>query len=82
MHLPPEMLSRRSQPTRFNVVIMYEDFGTGKRAKKALDYVAKELGNDLEFRRSMWRLDVLQEPKLNAIVGRSDQDFVGHHQRR
>jgi hypothetical protein len=48
MHLPPEMLSRRGQPTRFNVVIMYEDFGTGKRAKKALDYVAEELGNDLE----------------------------------
>jgi hypothetical protein len=47
MHLPPEMLSRRSQPTRFNVVIMYEDFGTRKRAKKALDYVAEELGNDL-----------------------------------
>ena len=48
MHLPPEMLmlSRRSQPTRFNVVILYEDFGTGRRAKKGLDYVAEELGND------------------------------------
>jgi hypothetical protein len=68
MHLPPEMLSRRGQPTRFNVVIMYEDFGTGKRAKKALDYVAEELGNDLEFRHSMWRLDILQEPKLNAMA--------------
>jgi len=68
MHLPPEMLSRRSQSTRFNVVIMYEDFGTGKRAKKALDYVAEELGNDLEFRHSMWRLDILQEPKLNAMA--------------
>ena len=68
MHLPPEMLSRRGQPARFNVVIMYEDFGTGKRAKKALDYVAEELGNDLEFRHSMWRLDILQEPKLNAMA--------------
>jgi hypothetical protein len=68
MHLPPEMLSRRSHPTRFNVVIMYEDFGTGRRAEKGLDYVAEELGNDLEFRHSMWRLDILQEPKLNAMV--------------
>jgi hypothetical protein len=58
MHLPPEMLSRRSPPGRFNVVIMYEDFGTGKRAKKALDCVAEELGNNLECRHSMWRLDV------------------------
>ena len=68
MHLSPEMLSRRSQPTRFNVVIMYEDFGTGRRAKKGLDYVAEELGNDLEFRHSMWRLDILQKPKLNAML--------------
>jgi len=44
------------QPTPFNVVIMYEDFGTGMRAKKGLDYVAEELGNNLEFRHSMWRL--------------------------
>ena len=25
MHLPPEMLSRRSPPARFNVLIMYEN---------------------------------------------------------
>jgi hypothetical protein len=69
MHLPAEMLSgRHSQPTRFNVVIFYEDFGTGVRAKKGLDYVAEELGNDLEFRHSMWRLDVLQEPKLDPMA--------------
>ncbi len=58
----------RSPPTPFNVVIMYEDFGTGKRAKKGLDYVAGELGNNLEFRHSMWRLDILQNPKLNALA--------------
>ena len=69
MHLPPEMLSRRqSPPPRFYVVTMYEDFETGTRAKKGLDYVAEELGNDLEFRHSMWRLDVLQEPKLNVMA--------------
>jgi hypothetical protein len=63
------MLSgERSPPTRSNVVIMYEDFGTGMRAKKGLDYVADELGNDLEFRHSMWRLDILQDPKLNVLA--------------
>jgi hypothetical protein len=52
--LSREMLSgHRSPPTPFKVVIMYEDFETGKRAKKGLDYVAEELGNDLEFRHSM-----------------------------
>ena len=49
--LSQEMLSGdRSPSTPFNVVIMYEDFETGKRAKKGLDYVDEELGNDLEFR--------------------------------
>ena len=58
----------RNPPTPFNVLTMYEDFGTVKRAKKALDYVAEELGNDLEFRHSMWRLDILQDPKLNVLA--------------
>src|SRR5260370_30881161 len=58
----------RSPSTPFNVVIIYEDFGTGKRAKKGLDYVAEEVGNDLEFRHSMWRLDILQDPKLNVLA--------------
>src|SRR5260370_31049807 len=58
----------RSPPTPFNVLIMYEDFGTGERAKKGLDYVVEELGNDLEFRHSMWRLDILQDPKLNVLA--------------
>jgi hypothetical protein len=47
VHLFPEMLyGGRSSPTPFNVVIMYEDFGTGKRAEKALDYVAEGLGKE------------------------------------
>src|ERR1700730_13662199 len=67
--LSQEMISGdRSPPTPFNVVIMYEDFGAGKRAKKGFDYVVEELGDDLEFRHSMWRLDILQDPKLNALA--------------
>jgi hypothetical protein len=58
----------RSPPATFNIVIMHEDFGTGKRAKKGLDYVTEELGDDLEFRHTMWRFDILQDPKLNALA--------------
>jgi hypothetical protein len=58
----------QSPLTPFNVLIMYEDFGTGKRAKGALDYVAEELGNDFEFRNTMWRLDVLKDPKVNILA--------------
>jgi hypothetical protein len=59
----------QSTPTPFNVLIMYEDFGTGQRSKKGLDYVVEELGNEFEFRHSMWRLDILQDPKLNILAG-------------
>jgi hypothetical protein len=69
LKLSQEMLSGDPSPSiPFNVVILYEDFGAGKRAKKGLDYVAEELGNDLEFRHSMWRFDILQDPKLNVLT--------------
>jgi hypothetical protein len=67
--LSPDIFSgQRSPPTLFNVVILHEDFSTGKRAQKGLDYVAEELGNDMEFRHSMWRLDVLQEPAASVMA--------------
>jgi hypothetical protein len=61
----------RSPPARFNVVIMYEDIETRKQAKKGLDYVAEEFGNDLEFRHSMWELDDLQDPNLSVRAASS-----------
>ena len=38
----PEILSRRSPSAHFDVLIMYEDFGTGAQ-KKVSDQVAGEL---------------------------------------
>ena len=56
----------RTPPARFNVVIMYEDPGTRKQAKKGLNYVAEEFGSDFDIRHWMWRLDNLQDPKLSV----------------
>ena len=61
----------RSSPAIFNVVLIYEDFETRERARKSLDYLGQEFGNDCEFRHSMWRLDILQDPKLNALAAPS-----------
>jgi hypothetical protein len=47
---------------------MYEDFGTGKRAKRGLDYVAEELRDNFEFSYTMWRFDILQDAKLNLLA--------------
>jgi hypothetical protein len=70
--LSPEMPSgERSSPATFNVVLIYEDFETRERARKSLDYLGQEFGNDFEFKHTMWRLDVLQDPKLNALAAPS-----------
>jgi hypothetical protein len=61
-------LGERILPAIFNVVLIYEDFETRERAKKSLDYLGQEFGNDCEFRHSMWRLDILQDAKLNVLA--------------
>jgi hypothetical protein len=53
---------------RFNVVIIYEDFETGKAAKRTYDYLVSNLGEDCEFNNQMWKFDVLSIPKLAAIA--------------
>lgn len=58
----------RRPPTQFNVMIIYENCETGKLAKRGLDCVIEELGKDLEFRYTMWRFDILQDPKLNLLA--------------
>ena len=61
----------RSLPAIFNVVLIYEDFETRERAKKGLDYLGEEFGNEFEFRHSTWRLDILQDPTLNVLAAPS-----------
>lgn len=48
----------------FNVVIAYEDFETGKLAKRTYDYLLKHLGDDCELCHQMWKFEVLGLPRL------------------
>jgi hypothetical protein len=52
----------------FKVVIAYEDFETGKHAKRACDFLAGKLGPDCRFSDQMWKFDVLSIPKLREIA--------------
>jgi hypothetical protein len=52
----------------FNVVIAYEDFETGKHAKKTYDFLVENLGRDCQFSNQMWKFDVLSVPKLREIA--------------
>jgi hypothetical protein len=53
---------------RFNVVIAYEDFETGKHAKRTYDFLVENLGSDCHFTNQMWKFDVLSIPKLREIA--------------
>jgi hypothetical protein len=61
-------LRYQSPPTPLTVFIIYEDFGTGKRAKRAVEYVARESRDQFDISQSMWRLDILQNPELNFLA--------------
>jgi hypothetical protein len=52
----------------FNVVIAYEDFESGKHAKRTYDYLAEHLGQDCQFSNQMWKFDVLTIPKLRQLA--------------
>jgi hypothetical protein len=57
-----------SLPT-LNVVIAYQDLGTGKHAKRTYDFLVEHLGSDCQFHNQMWNFDILSIPKLREIAG-------------
>ena len=47
-----------------NVVVAYEDFGTGKRAMHIYNRLAQEFQQDYRFKVDFWKFDSLVAPKL------------------
>jgi len=52
----------------FDVLIAYEDLETGKRAKKAYDFLVENLGGDCRFTNRMWKFEVLGIPNLREMA--------------
>jgi len=67
--LSPVSLDLEFNPV-FNVVIVYEDFESGKQARKTYDYLVENLGTDCQFENQMWKFDVLRIPKLREMAAR------------
>jgi hypothetical protein len=67
----------------FNVVIAYEDFETGKQAKRTYDFLVENLGQDCQFSNQMWKFEVLGVPKLREMaahdVAMADIVIVSSH---
>jgi hypothetical protein len=58
-----------ANPT-FNVLIAYEDFETGKHARKTYDFLVGNLGQGCQFTNQMWKFDVLSIPRLRDLAAR------------
>jgi hypothetical protein len=67
---PPSTLVEADSAPPFNVLIVYEDFETGKHAKRTYDYLAENLGNECQLTNQMWKFDALSIPKLREIAVR------------
>ncbi|MHB8520909.1 MAG: hypothetical protein ACYDH9_09130 [Limisphaerales bacterium] len=65
---PEEERVEPGKARRFEVVVAYEDFATGIRAKKAFDGVLRELGSDLTFNCKLWKFDILRIPQLKEMA--------------
>lgn len=55
------------RPT-FNVLMVYEDFETGKRAKETYDFLVSHLDCTCEFMSRVWKFEVLGIPELVELA--------------
>ena len=67
---PPSTLVEADSGPPFNVLIAYEDFETGKHAKRTYDYLVENLGKECQLTNQMWKFDALSIPKLREIAVR------------
>lgn len=69
-YYPPLDSPEKESKASFNVVIVYEDFETGKQAKRTFDFLAEQLKGDCAFMNQMWKFDVLNIPKLREMAAK------------
>ena len=54
----------------FSVVIAYEDFTTGKHARRACDFVVANLSRKWQVTSQMWKFEVLSIPELREMAAK------------
>jgi hypothetical protein len=60
------------------VAILYEDWGTGLRAKQACDHLAQRVPAEVGFCLDLWRFDLLEEEawRTQALSAAVDSDLL------
>ena len=71
---PLDSQGSESNP-EFSVVIVYEDFETGKDAKRTFDFLGEHLKDECHFTNQMWKFDVLNIPKLREMAAKGESFY-------
>ena len=74
--LPPPISFRPDPdgPATFNVVIVYEDFQSGKHGIHTYNHLVKHLGRQCDVSNQMWKFDILVIPSLRESACRDAED--------
>ena|ERR1035437_3424380 len=67
---PPVVSSDGEIIPVFSVVIAYEDFTTGKQAKRAADFLVANLSHEWQVTSQMWKFEVLSIPELREMAAK------------
>lgn len=64
--------------TMVNVLILYEDFDAGVSARRTFDGLAQALGEEWGLECCLWRMELLDDPRGQAVAAReaSDADLL------
>jgi hypothetical protein len=66
----PSQPSDLEESPVFDVLIVYEDFETGKNARRVYDFLSEQLGKDCRFSTHLWKFEVLGIPKLRELAAK------------
>ena len=67
---PSTASSDREDIPIFSVVIVFEDFSTGKQAKQAYDFLVANLSHEWQVTSQMWKFEVLSLPELREMAAK------------
>ena len=66
----PAALSDREDIPVFRVVLVFEDFNTGRRAKEAYDFLVANLTHEWQVTSEMWKFELLSSPELRKMAAK------------
>ncbi|HWW01551.1 MAG TPA: hypothetical protein VNZ64_17770 [Candidatus Acidoferrum sp.] len=68
----------REGPLKLAVLLVYEDFETGLRAREAIDQTVQRLAADADLHVNLWKFELLHEPALyqQAVNEAVEADIV------